>query len=205
MFLASALKRGRHPPENIMKFNVPGGECLSLGHLLRTWPPAISVKTTLRFSHRSETSVCTYSVTQSGGCLVRSTFRRPPPPKKIFRYQKFSPFINENFLKFWKFFLGFSKYTRFFFQIHSYFCKLTFSGPRNYLNLRWFTWISSANLPEFTWNCSYEQSSGGGVTPPPTPPRSLRPWHHMHYVSLKPSDRGGNSPVWFQRPSTVLN
>jgi hypothetical protein len=35
-----------------------GGECLSLGHLLRTWPPAISVKTTLRFSHRSETSVC---------------------------------------------------------------------------------------------------------------------------------------------------
>jgi hypothetical protein len=39
-----------------------GGECLSLGHLLRTWPPAISVKTTLRFSHRSETSVCTYSV-----------------------------------------------------------------------------------------------------------------------------------------------
>ena len=58
MFLASALKRGRHPPENIMKFNVPGGECLSLGHLLRTWPPAISVKTTLRFSHRSETSVC---------------------------------------------------------------------------------------------------------------------------------------------------
>ena len=41
-----------------MKFNVPGGECLSLGHLLRTWPPAISVKTTLRFSHRSETSVC---------------------------------------------------------------------------------------------------------------------------------------------------
>jgi hypothetical protein len=25
---------------------------------LRTWPPAISVKTTLRFSHRSETSVC---------------------------------------------------------------------------------------------------------------------------------------------------
>jgi hypothetical protein len=25
MFLASALKRGRHPPENIMKFNVPGG------------------------------------------------------------------------------------------------------------------------------------------------------------------------------------
>ena len=53
MFLASALKRGRHPPENIMKFNVPGGECLSLGHLLRTWPPAISV---------SETSVCTYSV-----------------------------------------------------------------------------------------------------------------------------------------------
>ena len=60
MFLASALKRGRHPPENIMKFQ--GGECLSLGHLLRTWPPAISVKTTLRFSHRSETSVCTYSV-----------------------------------------------------------------------------------------------------------------------------------------------
>ena len=42
-----------------------GGECLSLGHLLRTWPPAISVKTTLRFSHRSETSVCTYSVTKS--------------------------------------------------------------------------------------------------------------------------------------------
>jgi hypothetical protein len=41
-----------------------GGECLSLGHLLRTWPPAISVKTTLRFSHRSETSVCTYSVVQ---------------------------------------------------------------------------------------------------------------------------------------------
>ena len=39
-----------------------GGECPSLGHLLRTWPPAISVKTTLRFSHRSETSVCTYSV-----------------------------------------------------------------------------------------------------------------------------------------------
>jgi hypothetical protein len=62
MFLVSALKRGRHPPENIMKFNVPGGECLSLGHLLRTWPSAISVKTTLRFSHRSETSVCTYSV-----------------------------------------------------------------------------------------------------------------------------------------------
>jgi hypothetical protein len=25
MFLASALRRGRHPPENIMKFNVPGG------------------------------------------------------------------------------------------------------------------------------------------------------------------------------------
>ena len=40
-----------------------GGECLSLAHLLRTWPPAISVKTILRFSHRSETSVCTYSVT----------------------------------------------------------------------------------------------------------------------------------------------
>jgi hypothetical protein len=30
--------------------------------VLRTWPPAISVKTTSRFSHRSETSVCTYSV-----------------------------------------------------------------------------------------------------------------------------------------------
>ena len=44
MFLASALKRGRHPPENVMKFNVPGGEGLSLGHLLRTWPPGISVK-----------------------------------------------------------------------------------------------------------------------------------------------------------------
>jgi hypothetical protein len=70
MFLASALKRGRHPPKNIMKFNVPGGECLSLGHLLRTWPPAISVKTTLRFSHRSETSGCTYSVV---GGLTNST------------------------------------------------------------------------------------------------------------------------------------
>ena len=34
----------------------PGG-CLSLGHLLRTWPPAILVKTTLRFSRRSETCV----------------------------------------------------------------------------------------------------------------------------------------------------
>ena len=28
MFLASALKRGRHPPENIMKFNVPQGSIL---------------------------------------------------------------------------------------------------------------------------------------------------------------------------------
>jgi hypothetical protein len=26
------------PPENILKFNVPVGEYLSLGHLLRTWP-----------------------------------------------------------------------------------------------------------------------------------------------------------------------
>ena len=39
------------PPENILKFNVPGGKCLSLGYLLRTWPPDIcAVKTTLRFS-----------------------------------------------------------------------------------------------------------------------------------------------------------
>jgi hypothetical protein len=36
MISASALKRGRHLPENMLKFNVPGGECLSLGHLLRT-------------------------------------------------------------------------------------------------------------------------------------------------------------------------
>jgi hypothetical protein len=50
-----------------MKFNDPGGECLSLGHLLRTWPPAISVKTTLRFSHRSETSVCGTPVAE---CLI---------------------------------------------------------------------------------------------------------------------------------------
>jgi hypothetical protein len=31
-----------------MKFNVPGGECLSLGHLLRTWPPAISDKVRIK-------------------------------------------------------------------------------------------------------------------------------------------------------------
>jgi hypothetical protein len=48
MFLASALKRGRHPPESILKFNIAGGECLSSGHLLRTWTPAILVKITLR-------------------------------------------------------------------------------------------------------------------------------------------------------------
>jgi hypothetical protein len=51
--LVSALKRGCHLPENILKFNVLGGggsECLSLG----TWAQA---KTTLRFSPRSETSI----------------------------------------------------------------------------------------------------------------------------------------------------
>jgi hypothetical protein len=41
MFLASALKRGSHVPG--------GGECLSLGHLIRTWPPAILVKTTFLY------------------------------------------------------------------------------------------------------------------------------------------------------------
>jgi hypothetical protein len=51
------------PPEKILKFNVQGGERPSLGHLLRTWPPALLVKTTLRFSRRNETSdVCKYSV-----------------------------------------------------------------------------------------------------------------------------------------------
>jgi hypothetical protein len=29
------------PPENILKFNVPGGECPSSVHFLRTWPPII--------------------------------------------------------------------------------------------------------------------------------------------------------------------
>jgi hypothetical protein len=38
MFLASALKRGIHPP-GILHFQYVyrGGDCLSLGHLLRTW------------------------------------------------------------------------------------------------------------------------------------------------------------------------
>ena len=62
MFSANDLKRGRHPPENILKFNVPGGEYLSLGHLLRTWPPDMRSKNYLTFFSRSETSVCTYSV-----------------------------------------------------------------------------------------------------------------------------------------------
>ena len=43
-----------------------GGECLSLEHLLKTWPPAILVKTTLRFFRRNETSVGNYSVTICG-------------------------------------------------------------------------------------------------------------------------------------------
>ena len=59
-----------------------GGECFSLGHLLRTWPPAISVKTTLRFSHRSETSVCTYSVTIGTNVPIRSRSSMPCKPWK---------------------------------------------------------------------------------------------------------------------------
>jgi hypothetical protein len=46
-----------------------------LGHLLRTWPPAISVKTTLRFSHRSETSVCTYSVPRSQQMSINAYYQ----------------------------------------------------------------------------------------------------------------------------------
>ena len=45
------------PPENILKFNVPGGKCLSLGYLLRTWPPNMRSKNYLTFFSRSETSV----------------------------------------------------------------------------------------------------------------------------------------------------
>ena len=32
-YLDITLKKGHHPPENILKFNVTGGECLSLGNL----------------------------------------------------------------------------------------------------------------------------------------------------------------------------
>ena len=41
-----------------------GDECLSLGHLLRTWPPDMRSKTYLAVFPQSETSVCTYSVPQ---------------------------------------------------------------------------------------------------------------------------------------------
>jgi hypothetical protein len=45
MFLASTLRRGCHPPVNILKFNIPGGGWMRLwGHLLRTWPPDMRSK-----------------------------------------------------------------------------------------------------------------------------------------------------------------
>jgi hypothetical protein len=62
MFLASALKRGRHPLKTYWNLISQGGECLSLGHLLRHGRQICAVKTTLRFSRRSQTSVCKYSV-----------------------------------------------------------------------------------------------------------------------------------------------
>jgi hypothetical protein len=54
--VASALKRG----ENILKFNVPGGEYLSLGYLLRTWPPDMRLICSVRFPQKWE--LCIYYV-----------------------------------------------------------------------------------------------------------------------------------------------
>ena len=53
-FLASALKRSCHPPENMLKFNVSGGDCHSLEHFLRTWPPDTRSKNYLTLLSPSE-------------------------------------------------------------------------------------------------------------------------------------------------------
>ena len=86
-------------------------------------PPIIELATALYADTQIPVFIKSWmsvSVTQVGIC------------KKFSGNQQFSPFIQKNFLKFLRINL-------ILFQIHTYFCKLTFSGPRNYLNLCSFT------------------------------------------------------------------
>jgi hypothetical protein len=71
MFLGSALRRGSHPPENILKFNLPGPLFRALAeNMAASYFGKNYLFKLLRFPLRSETSVCKYSVIKLRGTEV---------------------------------------------------------------------------------------------------------------------------------------